>query len=111
MLGSQRSARPCYNERHGERDRVCAYEASHSSCCLCKHNNADGKLSTLKPGADGKFTINAGDDVLIKEYSGSEPIVVEASLLTAQAILLGTENIDDESGYRHIHQSIRDGRF
>ena len=30
----------------------------------------------LQPGSDGKFTISTGDDVLIKDYDGAAPIVV-----------------------------------
>lgn len=37
------------------------------------------KPGPLQPDADGKFTINAGDDVTIKDYSGIAPIVVNGS--------------------------------
>ncbi len=33
----------------------------------------------LQPGSDGKFTIKGGDDVLIKDYNGTAPIVVNGN--------------------------------
>lgn len=39
----------------------------------------DVKKAPLQPGEDGKFTVNAGDDVLIKDYSGPASIVVNGN--------------------------------
>lgn len=51
----------------------------------------DVKQATLKP-VDGKFTVNAGDDVLIKDYTGTEPIVVNGSAtITLDNVDLTTE--------------------
>lgn len=39
----------------------------------------DVKKAPLQPGEDGKFTVNAGDDVLIRNYSGPASIVVNGN--------------------------------
>lgn len=46
----------------------------------------------LEPGSDGKFTINAGDDVLIKDYNGTAPIVVNGdATITIDNVQLSPE--------------------
>lgn len=48
--------------------------------------------ASLKPGSDGKFTINEGDDVLIKDYNGTAPIVVNGdATITLDNVKLTTE--------------------
>ena len=50
------------------------------------------KQASLQPGADGKFTVNGGDDVLIKDYTGTEPIVVNGTAtITLDNVQLTTE--------------------
>ncbi|EIY57708.1 hypothetical protein HMPREF1069_05023 [Bacteroides ovatus CL02T12C04] len=54
----------------------------------------DVKKASLKP-VDGKFTVNAGDDVLIKDYSGPASIVVNGNgnaTITLDNVQLTTEN-------------------
>lgn len=53
----------------------------------------DVKKASLKP-VDGKFTVNAGDDVLIKDYSGPASIVVNGNgnaTITLDNVKLTTE--------------------
>lgn len=53
------------------------------------------KQASLQPGADGKFTVNAGDDVLIKNYSGPASIVVNGNgtaTITLDNVQLTTES-------------------
>ena len=55
----------------------------------------DVKKAPLQPGEDGKFTVNAGDDVLIKNYSGPASIVVNGSgnaTITLDNVQLATES-------------------
>lgn len=55
----------------------------------------DVKKASLKPGADGKFTVNAGDDVLIKNYNGPASIVVNGNgtaTITLDNVQLTTES-------------------
>lgn len=55
----------------------------------------DVKKASLKP-VDGKFTVNAGDDVLIKDYSGPASIVVNGNgnaTITLDNVKLTTEGI------------------
>lgn len=48
--------------------------------------------ASLKPGSDGKFTINEGDDVLIKDYNGTAPIVVNGdATITIEDIQLNAK--------------------
>lgn len=52
----------------------------------------DVKKASLKPGTDGKFTVNGGD-VLIKDYKGSAPIVVNGTAtITLDNVKLTTES-------------------
>lgn len=52
----------------------------------------DVKKASLKP-VDGKFTVNDGDNVLIKDYEGTEPIVVNGTAtITLDNVKLTTEN-------------------
>lgn len=54
----------------------------------------DVKKASLKP-VDGKFTVNAGDDVLIKDYNGPASIVVNGNgnaTITLDNVQLTTEN-------------------
>lgn len=51
----------------------------------------DVKKASLKP-VDGKFTVNGGDDVLIKDYVGTEPIVVNGNAtITLDNVQLKTD--------------------
>lgn len=51
----------------------------------------DVKKASLKP-VDGKFTVNGGDDVLIKDYVGTEPIVVNGNAtITLDNVQLTTD--------------------
>lgn len=51
----------------------------------------DVKKASLKP-VDGKFTVNGGDDVLIKNYTGTEPIVVNGdATITLDNVNLTTD--------------------
>lgn len=51
----------------------------------------DVKKASLKPGTDGKFTVNGGD-VLIKDYEGSAPIVVNSNAtITLDNVQLKTD--------------------
>lgn len=51
----------------------------------------DVKKVSLKPES-GKFTVNGGDNVLIKDYKGTEPIVVNGSaIITLDNVQLTTE--------------------
>lgn len=50
------------------------------------------KNAPLQPGDDGKFTVNAGDDVIIKDYNGTAPIVVNGdATVTIENVQLTTE--------------------
>ena len=51
----------------------------------------DVKKASLQPGADGKFTVNGGD-VLIKDYEGTAPIVVNGTaIITLDNVNLTTD--------------------
>lgn len=51
------------------------------------------KKTPLQPGQDGKFTISQGDDVLIKDYDGSAPIVVNGNAtITLSNVKLNTND-------------------
>lgn len=51
----------------------------------------DVKKASLKPGTDGKFTVNGGD-VLIKDYEGTAPIVVNGTAtITLDNVKLTTD--------------------
>lgn len=45
----------------------------------------------IQPGEDGKFTVNAGDNVLIKDYTGTAPIEVNGNAtITIENVKLST---------------------
>lgn len=47
--------------------------------------------TSLQPGENGQFTINTGDDVLIKDYEGTAPIVVNGNAtITLDNVKLNT---------------------
>ena len=52
------------------------------------------KQATLKPDG-GKFTVNDGDNVLIKDYTGTDPIVVngDATITLSSVTLNTTDNV------------------
>lgn len=51
--------------------------------------------TSLQPGEDGQFTINEGDDVTIKDYEGTAPIVVngDATITLSNVKLNTTGNV------------------
>lgn len=49
--------------------------------------------TSLQPGEDGQFTINEGDDVTIKDYEGTAPIVVNGdATITLNNVKLNTND-------------------